>query len=234
MQDILIDPIILNVLVPIILGLVSGYGGAILKLWKESEVRTRAGDFAAMATLYKLILLLGSAMPPGFNFTSTNTTHARMKQTVIDVNEKKADIVSDLFDSAARSDNKYRRELYAIAVRLQNLDPIHIVQLNIWLGEYSDLPPGGLREYLIGESDEREGERHNQVMDFQIFVDRFLKRMQEHHFGTANMAIYALTRIEDEVTNDEERLARRRAIREFISSLDIDALVRVNMEDNND
>ena len=202
-----------DVVIALLAALIGGFLGATFKLYKEAEVRNRQGDFSALSILRRLGKLFGSRVHPSYNYTSDNTTKAQTRLHVKMVNEKISTYHSQLIDAAARSSSKFRKDLYLVGVRLDYLDPIHVVQLMIANAEkINDLPPGGLREYLIGERIENESRAHLEIARFLVFTDRLSRRMNKHHFKAENVDIEYLTRLEE-----TEETEIRASIRELVA-----------------
>lgn len=175
-----------------------GYAGAWLKISKETEVRTRAGDFATLFALHKLVRLVMSSIPNAYNFRSDNTTKSKVRNNLIPYIRRMIQQIAEILsESIARASHNYRKDLYAIGVRLGVIDPIHIVQFMIWNSDKgTELPSGGLREYLGFGFREGETYAHLEIGRFVCFVNKIIETIEEK-YNVKDSQIHLLTRMEE-------------------------------------
>lgn len=201
-----------DVVILMVVALVSGIAAAFFKLNEEAEVRNRGGDFQALVVLRTITKLFMSSVPSGFNYASANITKAHTRSLVHEIHERIDALVSIVCKAAAESNPKYRKDLYAIGVKLGFIDSIHIVQLMIAnANKESELPAGGLREYLTGVIRDRESEAHLEVSRFLGFMNKIREIMETDHFGNRNMDIYLLKRMEELENTETRKLSRAMA-----------------------
>ena len=188
-------------IVPWILGLLgaffSGIIAALVKLGKESEVRNREGDFRIAAETRRIRTLFMSTVPSALNFTSQNVTLGIIKQIIYDTERKTSQILDALFAATSKCSKDSRKQAYTIGVRIQNLDPIHIVQGMVWNSDIgAKLPNGGLGEYLKVETRDDEGEAHLGISEILKYVTSLRKQIEEKYFNESDMDLYALKETE--------------------------------------
>ncbi|MHA1863577.1 MAG: hypothetical protein ACTSWA_07395 [Candidatus Thorarchaeota archaeon] len=187
-----IDFLLLQIAIGLIGAFLSGIIAAFVKIYKDAEARNREGDIKLAIVLRQIYRLIIRTFPRGHNYNSPKATKSYFLHIISDTTEHLFQILDRLFEAAAICSRDIRTDAYKIGVLLHNLDPIFIVQYNIWSSNIGvKLPPRGLKEYLSLETRDDDGSAHLVLNDILCDVDELRKKIEKKHFK-CDMNIRAL------------------------------------------